>query len=112
MRTLMIGSALAVAVTILAGCGGSSASSDRRIERDAALYQIDQIEQTWQRAASTHNVNLMMTLWAPGAVFNIGGEDAQPERRRSGSSSRRRTLRSCRSTTGSPTRPRTRSEQR
>ena len=73
-RTLMIGSALAVAVTILAGCGGSSASSDQRIERDAALFQIDQIEQTWQKAASTHNVNLMMTLWAPSAVFNIGAE--------------------------------------
>ena len=43
-------------------------------QKDAALYQIDQIEQTWHKAASTHNVNLMMTLWAPGAVFNIGTE--------------------------------------
>ena len=74
MRTLIIGSTLAVAVTILAGCGSSSASSDRKIARAAALYEIDQIEQTWQKAASTHNVNLMMTLWAPGAVFNIGAE--------------------------------------
>ncbi len=73
-RTLPTGCALAVVVAALAGCGGSSntSSSDQTTQKDAALYQIDQIEQTWHKAASTHNVNLMMTLWAPGAVFNIG----------------------------------------
>ena len=63
-------------VAVLAGCGGSSkaSASTQTAQKDAALYQIDQIEQTWHKAASTHNVNLMMTLWAPGAVFNIGTE--------------------------------------
>jgi ketosteroid isomerase-like protein len=73
-RTLLTGCALAVVVAALAGCGGSgkTSASDQTTQKDAALYQIDQIEQTWHKAASTHNVNLMMTLWAPGAVFNIG----------------------------------------
>ena len=73
-RTLFMGCALAVVVAVLAGCGGSgkTSASDQTTQKDAALYQIDQIEQTWHKAASTHNVNLMMTLWAPGAVFNIG----------------------------------------
>ena len=73
-RTLLTGCALVVVVAALAACGGSSktSASDQTTQKDAALYQIDQIEQTWHKAASTHNVNLMMTLWAPGAVFNIG----------------------------------------
>jgi ketosteroid isomerase-like protein len=73
-RTLVTGCALVVVVVALAACGGSSktAASDQTTQKDAALYQIDQIEQTWHKAASTHNVDLMMTLWAPGAVFNIG----------------------------------------
>jgi ketosteroid isomerase-like protein len=75
-RALLAGCGLAVAVGALAGCGGSStpSASDRTMERDAALFQIDQIERTWHKAASEHNVNLMMTLWAPGAVFNIAGK--------------------------------------
>jgi ketosteroid isomerase-like protein len=73
-RTLLAGSGLAMAVIALVGCGGSSknSASDQAIQKDAALYQIDQIEQTWHKAASEHDVNLMMTLFAPGAVFNIG----------------------------------------
>ena len=75
-RALLIGCALAMVVAVLAGCGGSSkaSASDQTAQKDAALYQIDQIEQTWHKAASTHNVNLIMTLWAPNAVFNIGTE--------------------------------------
>lgn len=75
-RTLLTGCALAVVLAALAGCGGSgkTSASDQAMQKDAALYQIDQIETTWHKAASEHNVNLMMTLWAPGAVFNIGAE--------------------------------------
>lgn len=73
-RTRLTGCALAAAVAALAGCGGSSttSASDQAMQKDGALYQIDQIERTWHKAASTHDVDLMMTLWAPGAVFNIG----------------------------------------
>jgi ketosteroid isomerase-like protein len=75
-RALLMGCALAMVAAALAGCGGSAmaSASDQTQQKDAALYQIDQIERTWHKAASTHNVDLMMTLWAPDAVFNIGTE--------------------------------------
>ena len=74
MRALVAGCVVATVAAVLAGCGGSSKSSAAALleQRDADLYQIDQIERTWHKAASTHNVDLMMSLWAPGAVFNIG----------------------------------------
>jgi hypothetical protein len=73
-RALITGCVLAAVAATLAGCGGSStgSASEQSLQREANLYQIDQIERTWHRAASTHNVKLMMTLWAPGATFNIG----------------------------------------
>jgi hypothetical protein len=75
-RELLAGCGLALAVAALAGCGGSSKAStaDQTIQKDATLYQIDQIERTFHKAGSTHNVDLMMTLFAPGAVFNLGLE--------------------------------------
>src|SRR5215831_2718571 len=71
MRSLVIGAALAALVIPLAASGGTSARMDSTTQRDADLYQIDQIEVKFHRATSTHNLNLMMSLWAPGAVFNI-----------------------------------------
>jgi ketosteroid isomerase-like protein len=59
----------------LAGCGSSSKSSakDQQVEQQQADYwAIDQIERTWHRAASTKDVDLMMSLWAKDATFNIG----------------------------------------
>jgi ketosteroid isomerase-like protein len=44
------------------------------VQRDADLYQIEQIEVNWHKAASTHDVDLMMTLWADDATFTIGGQ--------------------------------------
>ena len=41
------------------------------MEKQATLYQIDQIEAKFHLATSTQNIKLMMSLWAPGAVFNI-----------------------------------------
>ena len=75
-RTLWSGCALVFVAAALTGCGdsaNSSTSDQATVQKDAALYQIEQIEATWHKAASEHNVNLMMTLWAPGAVFNISG---------------------------------------
>ena len=76
-RTLIGAGALAAVVAALAaGCGGSSNASgaNATIQREANLWQIDQIEVNFHRATSYHNLNLMMSLWAPGAVFNIDGE--------------------------------------
>jgi ketosteroid isomerase-like protein len=75
-RTILAACALAGMVIALAACGGSSKNSaaEQQVQKEAAIYQIDQIERSWHQATSTQNVNLMMSLFAPGAVFNIGGE--------------------------------------
>jgi hypothetical protein len=75
-HTLLTGSALAMAVVALVGCSASSKAStaDQTIQKDAALFQIDQVERTFHKAGSTHDVNLMMSLFAPDAVFNLGLE--------------------------------------
>jgi SnoaL-like domain len=70
-RIVVLGGVLVLALT---ACGGSGKKSqaDQQAQKEADYYAIDQIEKTWHRAASTHNVNLMMSVWAPGATFNIG----------------------------------------
>ena len=69
--TAVLGLILALA---LAGCGSSSKKSaaEQQLQQQADYYGIDQIEKTWHRAASTQNVDLMMTIWAPDATFNLG----------------------------------------
>lgn len=73
-RTLIGACALgAMVAAVTAGCGGTSTAStaDATLQREANLYQIDQIEVKFHRATSTQNLNLMMSLFAPGAVFNV-----------------------------------------
>ena len=73
-RMLLGVGVLAALVAPLTATGGGSAqvsTKDDATQRLADLYQIDQIEVKFHRATSTHNLNLMMSLWAPGAVFNI-----------------------------------------
>ena len=75
-RTLIIG-LVGLALTVsLSGCGDSNTSStvDATTQKDAELYAIDQIEKTWHKASSTKNVDLMMSIWAPDATFNVGTE--------------------------------------
>jgi len=60
---------LSVAVT---ACGGSSGPDQAATAQQADLYAIDQIEATWHKAASTHDVDLMMSLWADNATFTLG----------------------------------------
>ena len=66
----------AVLVSSVAACGssGTDSKSQGATQRRADFYAIDQIEKTWHKAASTHDVDMMMTLWAPDATFNIGTE--------------------------------------
>jgi len=70
---LAVGAVAAVAVPI-AAYGGTSVRASRNddtTQREADLYQIAQIEVKFHRATSKHDLPLMMSLWAPGSVFNI-----------------------------------------
>lgn len=73
-RRLLIGAALATLVVPLTAYGGWSRSTGPSIQKQADLYQIDQIERTWHKAASKHNLDLMMSIWAPKASFTFGGK--------------------------------------
>ena len=65
----------AASVLLLAACGGSnsSTSASQDLQRQADINAIDQIEKTWHKAASTQDVDLMMSMWAPDATFTVGG---------------------------------------
>ncbi len=73
-RMLIAAGVLAALVVPFTASGGTKAklsSLDAATQREADLYQIDQIEVKFHRATSHHDINLMMSIWAPGAVFNI-----------------------------------------
>jgi len=72
-RMAVLGLALAL---VVAACGGSGKKSGAtaELQHQADMFAIDQIEKTWHKASSTHNVDLMMSLWAPDATFVIGTE--------------------------------------
>jgi len=65
---------LVVPLTALGGTSSRVSARDATTQREADLYEIDQVEVRFHRATSTHDLNLMMSLWAPGAVFNIDQE--------------------------------------
>ena len=73
-RTLLVLGVLAALFVPFAASGGTSATvsaKDDVTQRQADLYQIEQVEVKFHRATSKHNLNLMMSIWAPGAIFNI-----------------------------------------
>ena len=72
-RVLVISVMLAMA-TVAAACGSDQPSPTQvaALQKQADMYAIDQIEVTWHRAASTKDVNLMMSLWADNATFQLG----------------------------------------
>ena len=73
-QTLLAAGIVAALVVPFSAFGGTSSrasAKDAALERQANLYQIDQVEVKFHRATSTHNLKLMMSLWAPGSVFNI-----------------------------------------
>jgi hypothetical protein len=74
LRKVAIGAgliALGASIGTYGAWGKSSGASPQRL---AALYQIDQIERTWHRAASSKNLDLMMSIWAPKATMTVGGK--------------------------------------
>jgi hypothetical protein len=72
LRFLAIGACLAALAILVAGCGGSSASSSELdAQHEADLYHVTQIERNWHKATSTQDIDLMMSLWAPDATFTV-----------------------------------------
>jgi ketosteroid isomerase-like protein len=73
MRKLMIGSAIGVVVVCLAACGNSGTSSvtEQAQQREADMWEIDQIEKTFHEATTTKNIDLMLSLWAPNATLTV-----------------------------------------
>jgi hypothetical protein len=65
-----------MAALVVAACGSSTkqSASGAATQKEADEYAIDQIEKVWHQAASTHDVDKMMSIWAPNATFNIGTE--------------------------------------
>jgi len=63
---------LMVVAAVVAGCGGSAGTAQADLQKQADLLAIEQIEATWHKAASTHDVDLMMSVWADNATFTIG----------------------------------------
>ncbi len=72
-RILIMGlTGLVLALSLTACGGGGKSSTTDQAQKDADLYAIDQIEKIWHKASSTHDVDLMMSIWAPDATFTIG----------------------------------------
>jgi ketosteroid isomerase-like protein len=69
---VVLGIALTVSLTACGGGSSAATASQQAVQKQADLYAIDGIEKTWHRASSTHNVALMMSVWAPDATFTIG----------------------------------------
>jgi len=74
MKKVLIGTSCAALVLAVSAYGARTSGSSASIQTQAALYQIDQIERSWHQAASTKNLNLMMSLWAQNSSATIAGK--------------------------------------
>jgi ketosteroid isomerase-like protein len=75
MRTILVGGVAAALVMSLAGCwggSGSSSASEQALQRNADMYEIDQIERKFHEATTKKDIDLMMSLWSPNATLTIG----------------------------------------
>jgi hypothetical protein len=77
MKKLLVTAALIGLGVLIAGNGAWGRGSGvnlQKIQREANLYEIDKIERTWHKAASTKNLRLMMSTWAPKATLTLAGQ--------------------------------------
>jgi len=59
----------------LAGCGSiglATPGPPTDTQQKADIYDIEQIEANWHKASSTKDLDLMMSLWADNATFQVG----------------------------------------
>jgi ketosteroid isomerase-like protein len=69
-RTLLL-----VLAISLSACGSSpDLASESTLQNKADTLAIEQIEVMWHKASSTHDVDLMMSIWADDATATLGGE--------------------------------------
>lgn len=82
VRKLLIGTGLATILVSLTACGGSGtmSASEQATQGQADLYAIEQLEKKFHQAFSRHDIDLMMSLWAPNATFTIGPGQTLTER--------------------------------
>jgi hypothetical protein len=73
MKKVLI-TAVLTGLVFTVGAYGAQRASSPLAQKQQALYQIEQIEKTWHRAASTKNLDLMMSIWALNATMTIGGQ--------------------------------------
>ncbi len=75
MRRVLLILAMVAGGLVVAACAPDpppmSSAQLATLEKQAAMYQIDQIEVTWHKAASTKDLDLMMSLWANNATFQV-----------------------------------------
>jgi ketosteroid isomerase-like protein len=78
MRTLVLCGALAALVVSLTACGTSQASStsEQDAKENADLWEIDQLEKKFHEATTTHDIDLMMSLYAPDATLVFASNTA------------------------------------
>jgi hypothetical protein len=82
MRRDLLILAMVAGGMVVAACGSDPPSVTltptqvATLQKQADMYQIDQIEVTWHKAASTKDLNLMMSIWADNATFQIGTQTA------------------------------------
>ncbi len=74
MKKVVTIAVLAGLVLAVSAYGAGKGNSPSTIQRQATYYQIERIEQIWHKAASTKNLDLMMSIWAPNATMTIGGQ--------------------------------------
>jgi ketosteroid isomerase-like protein len=73
MKKAMIIAVLTGLVLAVSAYGARKSVSGPSVQKQAALYQIQQIEKTWHKAASLKNLDLMMSIWAPNATMTVAG---------------------------------------
>ena len=82
MRTLVMFGAMAALAVSLTACGTSEASStaEQETRRDADRWQIDRLEKRFHQATTTHDIDLMMSLYAPNATLIFASNTAVGKR--------------------------------
>jgi hypothetical protein len=83
MRRDLLILAMVAGGMVVAACGSDPPSVTltptqvATLQKQADMYQIDQIEVTWHKAASVKDLDLMMSLWAANATLQIGTQTYQ-----------------------------------